>query len=496
MPVPVVPITVSHLGFRVKVSRQHAVLAGTNVSLTNYVRRYNETQWDSRNRRLLVMRQYRHYDTAREMLYLPRCDLQLFLDFLTEYGVSGEIDVVPPCLGSPVDIQIRPEFPDKDVFQTQAIASVTTDDPLSGIAAPPGGGKTYAAIKALSILGRRSLITVAGLTEQWVRAIRKFTTLGEDDVYLIQGADSLRRLHDQIDKTLFPKIIVASIPTLRPYAQDPEVEALYSDFDSLMHHLNVGVRVIDEAHLNFHANYICDLRLNPAKTIVLTATFDNARPDVKKIFDTHYPPEIRFGEGKFDRYADVYAYEYGTGRNDTPHHRFKTPQGYSHVKFEMWLLKHPIKMEQAWAKWRYPISANYDNIRAPGERALLLFATRAMCEEVQKRITAEYPHLTNTLYMQEHDDDVLERYDVIISTIKKAGTGRDIGKLRTAIAYISIDSSPTNLQVFGRLRKLPDGTVPEFAFLYHRDIPAQVRHADKRRAVLQGRARKYYAQSL
>lgn len=337
------------------------------------------------------------------------------------------------------------------------------------------------------------MIKVAGLLDQWVQAIDKFAELEPDDVYVVQGTASLMRLIDGIDQYLFPKIILVSIPTLRPYSlDDRDTPSIFPPFEEFLDHLGVGVVVTDEGHLNFHANLMFDLRTNAAINIILTATFDKTEPTAKRVFDAHYPREIRFGEGDVKRYADINSYHYATGFNDMPAKKFMGAEGYSKAKFESWLLKNPAKLDQIWQKaWSQVIHIDYFSIRNPGEKLLILCATVAMCEYVKKRLSRETEGEVIKTYVFGSDQSVLTDSSIIVSTPKSAGTGRDIQNLRTTIALMSVASAPENIQTFGRLRELPGDIIPVFSFIWHRQIEAQVRHAEARRRVLEPRARSF-----
>ena len=80
--------------------------------------------------------------------------------------------------------------------------------------------------------------------------------------------------------------------------------------------------------------------------------------------------------------------------------------------------------------------------------------------------------------------------DICCSTVLKAGTGMDIPNLITVIQTISIYSLQSNLQSFGRLRKL-DNRDLKFIWFWTSDIPNQTRLHHERLRLLQSEFKIY-----
>lgn len=356
---------------------------------------------------------------------------------------------------------------------------------------------TASLLMSLSRIGLRSMIVLPGLIEQWQRAIGQFTMLTEDDVYLIQGQQSVFKLMSGIDKRIFPKIILCSISTLRNYALDKEGFVNCPNFDQLCDVWNVGVRVTDEIHLNFHANLLMDLRLTPANTICLTATFDNSKPDIKTIFDSHYPVTMRYGENVYHRYVDVYAYAYSTGVGDIPIKAYKGEKGYSQIRWETWLLKQGRhKLRQITEDVYMPlIRAHYIHRKLADEKCLILCDTVEMCRFFLRECQQNFPECNSAIYISETEDSVLDTAQIIISTPKSAGTGRDIKNLLTVVTTTSVRSAPANEQALGRLRVLP-GREPHFVYAYNTSISSHISHAHERSVIFRPLAKAFHAIKL
>ena len=343
---------------------------------------------------------------------------------------------------------------------------------------------TAAFIKSAADLGVRTLIRVGGMVEQWAAAIKEYTKCTDDDIYIVQGMASVDKLLRGIDKKFKPKFIVASLRTLQGYAEDKENWSKFPDFDDFLNICKIGLVCIDEAHLNFHANFIMDLRWNSPITVPLTATFKVADPKIKEIFDLHYPQEIRFGSGVYKKYVEIRAVRYnGASPFGLPKSMFKNNKGYSQIKFEAWLLDKGRGHLSAFTKncilplvWSY-----YENRREDDERMLMLCTTRAMCDYYADVFKKEFPDRKIGIYVSGSPDEMLSTCDIILSTPGSAGTGRDIKRLKFCLNTISLRSEPTNEQILGRRRELPYSSVaPVFAYTYWGCIPSHLDHAQKR----------------
>lgn len=469
-----IEIYATALSYRIFVSPQ-GVLLGTQFNLERYLRRFNQTTWNQQLRRMVLYRRYVHYVHKTKMLYLPRYDLPDFCQMLTSVGIPHQVIELPLQEGLSIEIKLKPGVKPRNEIQAEAINYLATNPHhLRGLSLLPGMGKTYCTIDTLSRIGRRAIVSVGGLVDQWERAIYDFTELTEKDVYVIRGAPSLTKLLTQIDRNIHPKIILCSLGTMRNYVLDNSAYENYPCIDELTDRLKIGVRVIDEAHLNFWLSLMLDLRTNAKINIALTATFDRTDTQVQKIFHAHYPRDIRHGEEIIDKYVDIYSYSYSLG-GAVPVKAYTTPKGYNHSKLEDYLLRRvPTKLEYIYATIYSPaIFANYINAYKPGEKLLILCATVAMCEWFRKRLEQDLPNQLNlkfATYVSETEDAVLADSDVILSTVGSAGTGTDIKNLKMVMMTIATSSNNTNRQTLGRLRKPDNGDTPVYVYTWCRDF--------------------------
>ena len=493
------PIYTTHMSYRVPIRDNGVYLnsASRTINMRRFVEPFVTHTFDNRSRQFVVDRAYVCATHNRAWLHLPYYDLPRMEEMLVKNDIPYDLHPVSPVAGADIGFTMAPWFQPKDARQEASIRYLTTDTtPLRGLAIQTGGGKTATVIKTLSVLKKRTLITMSRNIDQWVSEIKKFTDLTDDDIYVIKGGASVIDLIENIDVVYSPKVIVGSIKTLRQWSEPTLPYADVPPFQNICELFNIGIRVIDEAHLNFHANLMLDLQMNPAITIPLTATFDVTNIKVKGIFDQYYPSTIRFGENDYRRYVDIYSYGYITGYNDVPIRKFKTREGYNHARFEAWLLKHPDKFAQIYqTAYRPVVESHFLNIRTSEDKLLIMCSTRQMCHTLAETLQDDYPDEQCGVYLSETDDAVLDELSIIVSTYLSSGVGTDIKNLRTVFVTISMSSRPANEQILGRLRELKDRT-PVFVYVYHKGIPSQVMHAQSRHAIYKPRAKGFYHGTL
>lgn len=491
-----VVINTSPMSFRVKIEK-NGCLEGTTVFLNDYCRKFVSFKYNNLYRQMVASTIYRYYNKKTHELYLPRFDLDNFTAFLTSRGVRYVVNEIPRSIGKRVSIKIHDWFKPKSEIQEKSILYLTTSmTPVRGLNIQPGAGKTAAFIKSTADLGVRTLIRVGGMVEQWVNEIKKYTTCTDDDIYVIQGAASIKKLYEGIDKTIFPKYIVASLRTIQAYAEDVDPNSQLPPFDEFFDRCKIGVSGVDEAHLNFHANFIIDMRTNAGIIIPLTATFKVADEKAKEIFDLHYPLDMRFGGQYYSKYVDIISVRYTQASQvGLPMKLFKGPNGYSHIKFETWLLSkgRQSHLEPYVDSVILPLMHSYYISRKEeNERALVLCSTTEMCKYYIERFKEAFPELKVELYVAKSPDSILSEADIIVSTTGSAGTGRDIKRLRFCLNTISIRSEPTNEQILGRLRELTYSEIPPvFAYPYWACVPSHRDHAQYREQLYRPRGKSF-----
>lgn len=389
-----------------------------------------------------------------------------------------------------IELSVKPEFTDRP-HQVELIKKCSeTTFGIKGLAMQTGKGKTYAAIRSICNLGYAAVVIAPGLADQWIQSFEDFT--GErDEVYKIQEYKSLEML---MGSNWMPKIFVCSIQTMQAYCKGKEnYKALPYTYKQFFEHYGIGVKVVDECHLNFHATVRMDLKTNVPYNLYCSATFGQTNKYAAKIFDIVYPPAIRYGADKYDKYVSIHFYHFS---GMVPEGRCMRQRGYSHMRYEADLLKHRTKLDDHFrTTWVPIINMHYVNERRnPGEKCLIFCSLVEYISEMAEKVRNKYPAYKVVEYTGDATRDQLDDADIIIATTGKAATGLDIKNLIMVYNTVSMRTSILTAQSLGRLRKI-DGRELIYVDRCDNNVGAHRRHAVDRKMILRGMAKNFYEYS-
>lgn len=454
------------------------IKAVTRGILTDYV-------FDHQMRRNVVDKKYSKFDPLRNILYVPIEALPRIEDAFANAGAF--VHVAEEKLVKPrrINVKMKPEWQDKP-NQVDGINYLSNlDIPRKGLALQPGIGKTYSSIKAAVNVGYATMIVVSRLQDQWIRSLIAQTTVG-DNYYLIEGQKSLVKL---MESDLKPDFIIISLETLRCYVQEKDNYKDLPKYEKFIEYFGIGTKIMDEVHLNFHACTQIDLKSNIVNNIYLTATFCSSSKSTERVFNLVYPKSMRFGEDRYEKYALAFTYRYSLGINER---KVVRKRGYDHCRYEKELMTRQFAFDDFMQRVMLPIiRQHYVNIKNDKEKILIYFVQIEMIDKVLEYLSKALPEFKTNKFIAGVPDSVLTESDIILTTPKKAGVGTDIASLRTVINTISCKAKTVVEQIFGRLRRLPNGVVPEYVDLCNDIVTSHRRHLDERAFILHDIAVKY-----
>lgn len=436
-----------------------------------------------------VLGKYATFDMSTNILHIPIGFVPILKTTLQNRGINvKEFDMLDYPVRR-ISMSTLPEWKDQDhqVPLIEKCSSLVKG--MKGLSAQTGKGKTYCAIRAICNLGQAAVVIAPGLADQWIDSFEKFT--GErDSIYKIQEFKSLDIL---MRSDWMPKVFVCSIQTMQAYSKGRDnYKLLPYNFKKFFEHYGIGVKVIDECHLNFHATVKMDLITNVPYNIYCSATFGQTNKYAARIFDVVYPKSIRFGEDDYDRYVTVHFFNYS---GEVSESKCVRQRGYSHMRYEMQLLKKVTKFENHFNELFVPIiSMFYINTRQPGDKMLIFCSTIAFIEKVAEKIRHTWPDLNVVEYVGDATKDMLTDADIIVATVGKAGTGLDIKGLTVVYSTVSIRTSILSSQMLGRLRKI-NGKNLVYVDRCDANLHSHRRHAEERKANLKSMAAKFYEYS-
>lgn len=391
------------------------------------------------------------------------------------YNVEQAIIPEPKSLA----VILTPGWSPREYQQIAVDYLTNVDLPRHGLNAECGDGKTCMSIFTFHKLDVIPLIVLPGqVIEQWPDRLKDQLQITDDDIYLIKGYDSLEKLWKNRPN---PKVIIASISTMKPYIQRKDKYAALPPYHTLIEKFGIGVKISDEAHMHFHTNVLLDLSANVKYNIYLTATFKTGNNNLKRIFDKIYPDGMRYVPRERESYTHITEYGYA---GNVPNNRCMTNRGYSHAKYEQHLMKRDLLYNDWLNRVLYPIfRSHYIQKSVPREFKCVIFCrTIEFINRVVNDLQKSHPDLTVRGFTTGDPDSVLEDAQVIVSTFGSCGTGKDIKNLFTVINTVSFKAPTLTLQVIGRLREL-SGYNPEYAEAFDINIAACLTHWRERAKV-------------
>ena len=447
--------------------------------------------------------------------------LDTFKKLLYRHHLDGEGMIewkeLPPYQPSKIALAIREHFIPSEM-QEEAIEYIV--DPSrpnnKAVIMQAGAGKTLVAMMAAAKQGHRIGIFVEPkYIGQWLKAFeenchidpKRICVIGADEKKGYKTSDKLKSLINMaFDGPLPYDAIIVSLTTYRNYIEAYELYGNAKDLENnegysvvphdFFEHMGIGLRIIDEAHENFHMVFRLDLYTHVANSVALSATLfaDERQLFLNEQIERAYPKRLRFDKGGFNKYVTAYSLHFSL--RDPRSIKVMGSMGYSHIEFEKSLMKSKEKTKAFFTMTRESMRYTYDLNYRKGDRCLVYFASIEMCTLFTEFIQKEYPHLNVKRFVENDPLENLLTADISVSTVRSAGTGKDIAQLTTVIMTLAINASPTNIQGFGRLRDLNrrDPTLGRkmyFVYFVGDDFEKHIEYHENKRELLRTRALSY-----
>lgn len=394
------------------------------------------------------------YDEENHILTLPRGMDISSLERLFEVECEYSPNVDPYDTNIPFRLSYKP----RDDVQREAIQFILGEGmhqetkPYSqlGVNLNTGAGKTYVTICCSAMMGMRSIMITSSLgwIEQWRDRIMEYTDCPPTEIYPIVGSGSIAMILNNMVNISKVKYFLASHQTLHSYASNYGWDKVGDLFEKI----RVGIKIYDEAHLDFDNIWKIDFFTNTYKTLYLTATpFRSDREEdriyqetflnVPKIdlFDKDRDPRTRYISVLYNTYPTPGQERYCTNR-----------YGFDRNRYCSYL----IKNEQFYKI----LTIAMEMIFRTGKTLIYIGTNRAI-QTVYDWIIENYPELkdqvgiyttliTNKIEKEQQLDKM-----IILSTTKSCGAAIDIKGLKMTVVLGEVFKSKVIArQSLGRTR--------------------------------------------
>lgn len=348
----------------------------------------------------------------------------------------------------------------------------------------PGFGKTFCSGVGLCKYGKKTLIIMHrdALRKQWLYSLYNMSGLSSKEVHEIDSSEELYAIaHNDINPDY--DVYLMTHATFR--AGMKRIGHL-KEAMNITKNLGIGMKIIDEAHLEFKDTLLMDVVFNVKRNVYLTATDGRSSKDENSIFrhvfsnTLFYKPSSLLsndGPKKWVEYISVcvnshcnpniYRYRVAGGRGMNP------------ASYGKWVIQYDKKNTH--------FNCCLDILKIMYEKdqyakVLLFMPLIDLCEEcayflkkklgMDKNFSYDLDIRTINSKNSKKDNDYAKRADVIITTIASCGTGTDIPGITGIISCSPFVSGITAEQVFGRIRYC--GKVCQYYDIYDSSVQLDV----------------------
>ena len=325
----------------------------------------------------------------------------------------------------------------------------TTTKSMLAVNLAPGVGKTYCSIATSAFIGYRSIMLTSSLSwiEQWKQEILKYTDIKPREIFIIAGTPSIHSILKQgVHKF---KFILASMDTIISYGQ----KYGFDKISELFVKLRVGIKYIDEAHLNFKAMMLIDFYTNTYKNYYLTGSPCRSSEDQDRIYKIYFKnvPSIDLFDETKDPHTDYLGMRYNSHPTAADISYCKNKYGLDRNKYTGdYIIRRP--------NFYNILRVIIDRTLAKNGKILFYIGVNRSIEVVKAWMEMYYPFLighigiyTSTTSKDIKRSQLDKKY--ILSTTKSCGAAMDIKGLATTVILAEpFKSEPLAIQTLGRTR--------------------------------------------
>ena len=396
----------------------------------------------------------RKIDKGKKILYLPR---GMNIGRLESYfDVNATIDKKVDPFDRGIDIKLA--FMPRDEVQKEAIRFVlgmqeyeyTKHKSQLSINLTTGKGKTYISIVSAAVLKVRTIMITSsiGWIDQWKDRIMEYTDTRSNEIYVIAGISSIARIvngKENIDKY---KYILASHMTIKSYGD----KYGWHKVGELFAKLRVGLKIYDEAHIDFDNICSIDFATNTYKTLYLTATPARSDPSENRIYQEAFRnvPAINLFDDDNDPRTRYIAISYSSHPSPEEISRCMNAYGFNRIGYCSYITERPEF---------YKLLRALMTIIFRKGKTLIYIGTNEAIMKVYNWMRVCYPEIadqigiyTTLITNKEEKEQQLDKM-IILSTTKSCGAAMDIKGLKLTIVLAEpFKSKVIAIQTIGRTR--------------------------------------------
>ena len=411
-----------------------------------------------------------HYDEDAKILYIPRG-----YDFAKIESFVSKSIVYKKCPNERKKSSFTVIKPPRNTIQKEAVrflVGLEEYNRMKGesqqvLSLPTGEGKTYCAIAACSVLGTKTMIIVGtdDLRKQWKTKIMEYTGLPQSSICTISGSQTISRLLKMTERKIANyAFFITTHSTLRSYMKSEGFHSLNPFFEKM----GIGVKIIDEAHMQYLNILMIDYATNVWKTFYLTATFGQSEKVEDTLFQRAFHKVFKLSVAPSNRKHVIYIGAiFSTRANAVEKEAVHGRKGLDKYKY----IDYEIQKGKILEVYQYFIDLFIRKQKLEG-KILILSSKKESCDILKEFTDELLPAYSKCVHYSGNKVDDFEPYGIIFATPKMLGTGNDISGLRAIISMEPIRSQRNTLQIFGRLREYSSDKDTYYVEIVDKSIPS------------------------
>lgn len=310
-----------------------------------------------------------------------------------------------------------------------------------------GQGKTYVTIAASTFLQMNTIVIThqEGIKSQWMSSYEKFTNIDPLCMCDIKGSKTIDKLM-KMNKIPY-KVFFINHGTIKSWCKKNGWDRLNEVFEKL----KIGLKIFDEAHLEFSSVLKIDFHSNVFKTFYLTATFERSQYYENSVFFNCFKNIAKFGvevKESLRKHIVYLAVKFDSEPSINDKLNIKGVKGFDRNAY----IDYQIRKGRMIDVIEYLIDY-FDG----KEGKMLILSSKIDSSFYLKEYLEEFkPDKKIMAWNSQVSDDEkakITETDIISSTPKSLGTGSDIHGLRFMIMTEPYTSSVSANQISGRLRE-------------------------------------------
>lgn len=435
-----------------------------------------------------------YYDKSKKELRIPRGYSKINLKrIFSNYEYIEECDWLH---NSNIDIGLL--APPKDYMQEYLLTFMLGKEPYVYtrsstqlyVDMDTGGGKTFLGIATACYFKTKCYISipaVSKIADQWKDTINRFTTLKRNEFLYVHGSEMCKDIingkYDNVKIFIMPRSTVTSF--VKKYEDN------WNMFTKLMDAMDVDLRIIDEAHMDFSTIVKMDCFSNIQKTYYMSSSPGRSENQEEYIYYNLFKNVPKHGK-KLKTKEQNHIIPLIVNFKSTPSpewlKKIKTRYGTSLAKYGEYLLSDSGARDEfieAYAFTLYWIS----QFRRKGGKILVICSTIEFAKEMSRITESLFPYLSRGLFVGSGKDKNKELdADIVFSTTKGMGTGSEFINHQFTINTLTYASKIMADQISGRIRK-QDGRKGIYCELVNINHKIAREHYNKREQYLINKAK-------